>query len=92
MSLIEFILVLVLALLTLAYVTEVEGGIKPLASTLRRLGQTAIQIAICCWGLFQPLAVILKLLLKCFVAPRQANMVLFLLGPEIAILVLFSLF
>lgn len=90
--LIEFISVFVFALLTLAYVTEVEAGINSLVSVLHRFGQIAIQIVMCCRELFQPLTVNLKLLLNYFVVSRQANVFLVFLGPEIVVLVQFSLF
>jgi len=78
-SLIEVILVLVPALLAVAYVTLAER--KTMASMQRRLGPNAVGY----YGLLQAFADALKLLLKEYVAPTQANMILFFLGPIITL-------
>lgn len=78
-SLIEVVLVLVPALLAVAYVTVAER--KTMASMQRRLGPNVVGY----YGLLQAFADALKLLLKEFVAPTQANMVLFFLGPVITL-------
>jgi NADH-ubiquinone oxidoreductase chain 1 len=79
-SLIEVILVLVPALLAVAYVTVAER--KTMASMQRRLGPNVVGY----YGLLQAFADALKLLLKEYVAPTQANMILFFLGPVITLI------
>jgi NADH-ubiquinone oxidoreductase chain 1 len=79
-SLIEVVLVLVPALLAVAYVTVAER--KTMASMQRRLGPNVVGY----YGLLQAFADALKLLLKEYVAPTQANMVLFFLGPVITLI------
>jgi NADH-ubiquinone oxidoreductase chain 1 len=79
-SIIEVILVLVPALLSVAYVTVAER--KTMASMQRRLGPNAVGY----YGLLQAFADALKLLLKEYVAPTQANVVLFFLGPVITLI------
>jgi NADH-ubiquinone oxidoreductase chain 1 len=78
-SIIEVVLVLVPALLAVAYVTVAER--KTMASMQRRLGPNVVGY----YGLLQAFADALKLLLKEYVAPTQANMVLFFLGPVITL-------
>src|SRR5690349_7144875 len=82
-SLIEVVLVLVPALLSVAYVTVAER--KTMASMQRRLGPNAVGY----YGLMQAFADALKLILKEYVAPTQSNLILFFLGP--AITLIFSL-
>lgn len=79
-SVIEIILVIVPALLAVAYVTVAER--KTMASMQRRLGPNTVGY----YGLLQAFADALKLLLKEYVAPTQANMVLFFLGPIITLI------
>lgn len=79
-SLIEVVLVLVPALLAVAYVTVAER--KTMASMQRRLGPNIVGY----YGLLQAFADALKLLLKEYVAPTQANIVLFFLGPVITLI------
>nr|QGX43784.1 NADH dehydrogenase subunit 1 [Niveomyces insectorum] len=79
MSIIEVILVLVPALLAVAFVTLAER--KTMASMQRRLGPNAVGY----YGLLQAFADALKLLLKEYVAPTQANIILFFLGPVITL-------
>lgn len=79
-SIIEVILVLVPALMAVAYVTVAER--KTMASMQRRLGPNVVGY----YGLLQAFADALKLLLKEFVAPTQANMILFFLGPVITLI------
>ena len=74
-SAIEVLLVIVPALLGVAYVTVAER--KTMASMQRRLGPSQVGYL----GLLQAFADALKLLLKEYVAPTQANIVLFFLGP-----------
>nr|YP_009391102.1 NADH dehydrogenase subunit 1 [Esteya vermicola]ARV88385.1 NADH dehydrogenase subunit 1 [Esteya vermicola] len=80
MSLLEVVLILVPALLAVAYVTVAER--KTMASMQRRLGPNAVGY----YGLLQAFADALKLLIKEFVAPTQANIILFFLGPVITLI------
>ena len=79
-SIIEVILVTVPALLVVAFTTVAER--KTMASMQRRLGPNAVGY----YGLLQAFADALKLLLKEYVAPTQANTVLFFLGPIITLI------
>ena len=79
-SLIEVVLVLVPALVGIAYVTVAER--KTMASMQRRLGPNVVGY----YGLLQAFADALKLLLKEYVAPTQANIILFFLGPVITLI------
>nr|YP_009672787.1 NADH dehydrogenase subunit 1 [Zelopaecilomyces penicillatus]QDE53011.1 NADH dehydrogenase subunit 1 [Zelopaecilomyces penicillatus] len=79
-SLIENLLLLLPALLAVAYVTVAER--KTMASMQRRLGPNAVGY----YGLLQAFADALKLILKEYVAPTQANIILFFLGPIITLI------
>src|ERR1700720_4476656 len=79
-SILEVIVVTVPALLIVAYVTVAER--KTMASMQRRLGPNIIGY----YGLLQAFADALKLLLKEYVSPTQANLVLFFLGPIITLI------
>jgi NADH-ubiquinone oxidoreductase chain 1 len=79
-SIIEGLLVVVPALLSVAFVTIAER--KTMASMQRRLGPNIVGY----YGLLQAFADALKLLLKEYVAPTQANIVLFFLGPIITLI------
>src|SRR6186997_2698511 len=79
-SIIEVLLILVPALLAVAYVTVAER--KTMASMQRRLGPNAVGY----YGLLQAFADALKLLLKEYVSPTQANIFLFFLGPIITLI------
>jgi NADH-ubiquinone oxidoreductase chain 1 len=79
-SIIEVILVTVPVLLIVAYVTVAER--KTMASMQRRLGPNMVGY----YGLLQAFADALKLLLKEYVSPTQANLVLFFLGPIITLI------
>jgi NADH-ubiquinone oxidoreductase chain 1 len=79
-SIIEGLLVIVPALLSVAFVTISER--KTMASMQRRLGPNAVGYL----GLLQAFADALKLLLKEYVAPTQANIILFFLGPVITLI------
>ena len=79
-SIIETLLVLVPTLLIVAFVTIAER--KTMASMQRRLGPNIVGY----YGLLQAFADALKLLLKEYVSPNQANMVLFFLGPIITLI------
>ena len=79
-SILEVVLVLVPSLLAVAYVTVAER--KTMASMQRRLGPNIVGY----YGLLQAFADALKLLLKEYVAPTQANIILFFLGPVITLI------
>src|ERR1700691_365371 len=79
-SIIEVLIVTIPVLLTVAYVTVAER--KTMASMQRRLGPNAVGY----YGLLQAFADALKLLLKEYVAPTQANIILFFLGPMITLI------
>lgn len=78
-SIIEVLLVTVPVLLTVAYVTVAER--KTMASMQRRLGPNIVGY----YGLLQAFADALKLILKEYVSPTQANLILFFLGPIITL-------
>jgi len=78
-SIVEVLLVIVPVLLTVAFVTIAER--KTMASMQRRLGPNIVGY----FGLLQAFADALKLLLKEYVAPTQANLILFFLGPIITL-------
>ena len=79
-SILEGLFLIVPALLTVAFVTIAER--KTMASMQRRLGPNAVGY----YGLLQAFADALKLLLKEYVAPTQANIILFFLGPMITLI------
>jgi len=79
-SIIEVILVIIPVLLTVAFVTIAER--KTMASMQRRIGPNIVGY----YGLLQAFADALKLLLKEYVSPTQANLVLFFLGPIITLI------
>jgi NADH-ubiquinone oxidoreductase chain 1 len=80
MSILEVVLVTVPVLLTVAFVTVAER--KTMASMQRRLGPNIVGY----YGLLQAFADALKLLLKEYVSPTQANIILFFLGPIITLI------
>jgi NADH-ubiquinone oxidoreductase chain 1 len=79
-SIIDVLLVTVPVLLTVAFVTIAER--KTMASMQRRLGPNIVGY----YGLLQAFADALKLLLKEYVSPTQANLALFFLGPIITLI------
>ena len=79
-SIIEVILVTVPALLIVAFTTVAER--KTMASMQRRVGPNIVGA----YGLLQAFADALKLLLKEYVAPTQANTILFFIGPVITLI------
>jgi NADH-ubiquinone oxidoreductase chain 1 len=79
-AILEVILVIVPALITVAFVTIAER--KTMASMQRRLGPNIVGY----YGLLQAFADALKLLLKEYVGPTQANLILFFLGPIITLI------
>ena len=80
----EVIIVTIPTLLIVAFVTIAER--KTMASMQRRLGPNLVGY----YGLLQAFADALKLLLKEYVSPTQANLILFFSGPIITLI--FSLF
>jgi NADH-ubiquinone oxidoreductase chain 1 len=79
-SIIEVLAVTIPVLLTVAFVTVAER--KTMASMQRRLGPNIVGY----YGLLQAFADALKLILKEYVSPTQANIVLFFLGPIITLI------
>lgn len=80
MSILEVVLVVVPALLIVAFTTVAER--KTMASMQRRLGPNIVGY----YGLLQAFADALKLLLKEYIAPTQANLVLFFIGPVVTLI------
>jgi NADH-ubiquinone oxidoreductase chain 1 len=78
-SVIEVIIITVPSLLSVAFLTVAER--KTMASMQRRLGPNLVGY----YGLLQAFADALKLLLKEYVSPTQANIVLFFLGPVVTL-------
>jgi|ERR1700760_3066581 NADH-ubiquinone oxidoreductase chain 1 len=79
-SIIEVLLVSIPVLLTVAFVTVAER--KTMASMQRRLGPNIVGY----YGLLQAFADALKLLIKEYISPTQANLMLFFLGPIITLI------
>jgi NADH-ubiquinone oxidoreductase chain 1 len=79
--LLEGLAVIVPALLAVAFMTIIER--KALAAMQRRVGPNTVGY----YGVLQPFADALKLIVKETVIPAQSNKVLFYLAPVIAILV-----
>lgn len=79
-SIIEVILLSIPVVLAVAYVTVAER--KTMASMQRRLGPNIVGY----YGLLQAFADAFKLLLKEYVSPTQANLILFFLGPIITLI------
>jgi NADH-ubiquinone oxidoreductase chain 1 len=79
-SIVEVILLSIPVILAVAYVTVAER--KTMASMQRRLGPNIVGY----YGLLQAFADAFKLLLKEYVSPTQANLILFFLGPIITLI------
>ncbi len=79
-SILEVLFLTIPVLLTVAFVTVAER--KTMASMQRRLGPNIVGY----YGLLQAFADALKLLLKEYVSPTQANLALFFLGPIITLI------
>jgi NADH-ubiquinone oxidoreductase chain 1 len=79
-SLLEVLLITIPALFSVAFVTVAER--KTMASMQRRLGPNMVGY----YGLLQAFADALKLLLKEYVSPTQANLMLFFIGPIITLI------
>jgi NADH-ubiquinone oxidoreductase chain 1 len=78
--LVEVIMVLIPVLMAIAYFTVAER--KTMGSMQRRLGPNVVGY----YGILQAFADALKLLLKEYVSPTQANIILFFLGPIITLI------
>ena len=78
-SLLEVLILTIPVLLIVAFVTVAER--KTMASMQRRLGPNITGY----YGLLQAFADALKLLLKEYISPTQANIVLFFIGPVITL-------
>jgi NADH-ubiquinone oxidoreductase chain 1 len=76
----QVIIVLLPALLSVAYVTVAER--KTMGSMQRRLGPNVVGF----YGLLQAFADALKLLLKEYVSPSQSNIILFFIGPVVTLM------
>jgi NADH-ubiquinone oxidoreductase chain 1 len=79
-SILEVLLLTIPVLLTVAFVTVAER--KTMASMQRRLGPNIVGY----YGLLQAFADALKLLIKEYVSPTQANIILFFAGPIITLI------
>ena len=79
-SILETILVTIPVLLSVAFVTVAER--KTMASMQRRLGPNMVGY----YGLLQAFADALKLLLKEYISPVQANLIIFFTGPVITLI------
>ena len=79
-SILEVLIVTVPVLFIVAFVTVAER--KTMASMQRRVGPNIVGF----YGLLQAFADALKLLLKEYVSPTQANLILFFLGPIITLI------
>ena len=79
-SILEVLINTVPVLLTVAFVTVAER--KTMASMQRRLGPNITGY----YGLLQAFADALKLLLKEYISPTQANIFLFFLGPVVTLI------
>jgi NADH-ubiquinone oxidoreductase chain 1 len=77
---IEVLILTLPVLLSVAFVTVAER--KTMASMQRRLGPNIVGY----YGLLQAFADALKLLLKEYISPTQANIILFFLGPIITLI------
>ena len=76
----EVVIIFIPMLLSIAYFTIAER--KTMGSMQRRLGPNIVGY----YGLLQAFADALKLLLKEYVSPTQANVILFFLGPIITLI------
>jgi NADH:ubiquinone oxidoreductase subunit H len=79
-NIIEILILILPVLLSVAFVTIAER--KTMASMQRRLGPNIVGY----YGLLQAFADALKLLLKEYISPTQANLILFFLGPIVTLI------
>lgn len=77
LSIIQYITILVPVLLSVAYLTLIER--KVIGGMQRRVGPNRVGI----FGILQPLADGLKLVIKETIIPNNANIILFLIAPSI---------
>src|ERR1700753_49789 len=77
---IEVLILIIPVLMSVAFITIAER--KTMASMQRRIGPNIVGY----YGILQPFADALKLLIKEYVAPTQANVILFFLGPIITLI------
>jgi NADH-ubiquinone oxidoreductase chain 1 len=77
---IEILILILPVLLSVAFVTIAER--KTMASMQRRLGPNIVGY----YGLLQAFADALKLLIKEYISPTQANLILFFLGPIVTLI------
>ena len=80
LSVLEVLIMFIPSLMVVAFITVAER--KTMASMQRRLGPNFVGI----YGLLQAFADALKLILKEYVAPTQANTILFFFGPIITLI------
>src|ERR1700731_4680575 len=76
----EVLLLIIPVLMSVAFITIAER--KTMASMQRRIGPNIVGY----YGLLQAFADALKLLLKEYVSPTQANIVLFFIGPIVTLI------
>src|ERR1700729_787259 len=76
----EVLLLIIPVLMSVAFITIAER--KTMASMQRRIGPNIVGY----YGLLQAFADALKLLIKEYVYPTQANLILFFLGPIITLI------
>jgi len=79
-NVLEVLVVLLPILMTVAFVTIAER--KVMAAMQRRCGPNAVGI----WGILQPFADAVKLLVKEIIIPRQSNSLLFVIGPCVTLI------
>lgn len=79
-NILEILVILIPILMAVAFVTIAER--KVMAAMQRRCGPNAVGV----WGLLQPFADALKLLVKEIIIPRQSNSLLFVIGPCITLI------
>src|ERR1700748_1351883 len=77
---IEVLILIIPVLMSVAFITIAER--KTMASMQRRIGPNIVGY----YGLLQAFADALKLLLKEYISPTQANLILFFLGPIITLI------
>src|SRR5258708_38255736 len=77
---VEVLILIIPVLMTVAFITIAER--KTMASMQRRVGPNIVGY----YGLLQAFADALKLLLKEYVSPTQANIVLFFIGPIVTLI------
>jgi len=79
-NILDVLIILLPILMSVAFITIAER--KVMASMQRRCGPNAVGV----YGLLQPFADALKLLVKEIIVPRQSNNILFIIGPCITLI------